>query len=137
LSRDVDVRPSGPTGGTEPTTGGLFVDIENPVSGESVTLELPAENWEMRHLNDYAYLDKTPADGPCRKATFRNGLLSVRCLGAGIAFTLDEASQGSLDVRVRSGSGGLLHCLEFEGNGASDRPGLFRVANSPKPAACP
>lgn len=50
------------------------------------------------------------------------------CRGAGIVFSLNESSQGSLAVELTTGAGSeQSYCLAFGGN----------VIRDPSPAACP
>jgi len=61
--------------------------------------------------------------------------LVIKCHGLG-GFTLDEASQGALGLRLDVGTGGTRYCLSF-GAATLDVAGRFVAKASPPPAACP
>jgi hypothetical protein len=69
-----------------------------------------------------------------RRALVRHG--RVIFLGA-IEFSLDEASQGGLGVRLVMGPDALRRCLLFGGSVQRDTRGSFIAVKSPPPAACP
>jgi hypothetical protein len=55
--------------------------------------------------------------------------------GAQLAFMLDEATQGSLDVRLTL-AGGFARCLSFGGTALRDEPGQFIAKDAAAPASC-
>jgi hypothetical protein len=67
----------------------------------------------------------------------------VSCRGGGLTFTLDETSQGSLDVRLRQGGavGFADTCFGFGGTVVRDVQaapnGSFVARNALAPNACP
>ena len=67
--------------------------------------------------------------------------MTVTCRGAGLAFSLDEATQGELGVGLRLG--GDLFCLRLggvvrdTGHDADRRRGKFLARNAPAPTVCP
>jgi putative pyrroloquinoline-quinone binding quinoprotein len=134
-----------PGGPADPTIAGARLDLENPTSGESDSFTLPAANWTALGSppgsRGYLYSDTTLASGPCRTVRIGNrhdeGLIGAVCHGAQIAFSLDEASQGSLQVVLTTGSAHVVrHCMQFGGTVVNDRPGNFTVRNAPQPDAC-
>jgi outer membrane protein assembly factor BamB len=130
-----------------PTVSGTTLELRNPASGESTIIALPAANWRVRtsptgEAERYTYHDAARAAGPCRNVTILRGKkITARCAGAGIGFTLDEASQGNLAVTLTTGS--FPHCMLFGGVVTVDRPasggvtGLFKAENAGPPTACP
>jgi len=125
----------------DPTVAGALLDVLNPDSGERVTVPLPAAGWERRH-DGYRYRDGGRALGPCTRAQLRPGRLKLRCVGAGLPFTLDEPSQGALVVAVTLGSE-RVHCARFGGRvtadagAAGNRRGVFAAREAPAPPTCP
>lgn len=121
----------------DPRMAGATLELVNPVSGETMTLPLPAAGWSATGKG-YRYRSA----GPCRKIDLSaNKKASGVCVGAGIGFTLDEASQGTLALRLQLGT--VLHCASFGGEITADsstssgRTGLFRAKKSLAPATCP
>ena len=68
-------------------------------------------------------------------------LLLATCVGAGLGFSLDEPTQGSLDVRLTIGTA-CEYCMHFGGTVRKDQPtsgaslGFFDAADGPPPS-CP
>ncbi len=141
--------PAGPGGDGlgDPTVGGATLHLVNPTSGEEVTIPLPAAGWRRRSGQGYApsgyqYSDSGGAFGPCKAVSVKSGKkLTVSCRGTGVAFSLDEPTQGSLGVRLTLGSGlggeGFRTCLLFGGTVVVDRPGEFKASAAPAPSSCP
>jgi hypothetical protein len=126
-------------GPADPVLHGATVEIVNPVTMESASLFLPALFWE-RNSTGLRYSDPQRAASPCRKVTLkRERQLKVSCGGAGIGFTLDEAAQGTLAVRLTLGNGPLAVrlCSRFGGTIKRDVPGFFQARDAPTPVACP
>lgn len=100
---------------------------------------LPASAWTPLGTppgaRGYRYSDDDQALGPCTKAQVDGRRTKARCAGAGIAFSLDESSQGSLDVRFAVGSDPLTRCFHF-GGVSKDVPGSFAARRAPAPLAC-
>ena len=126
----------------DPTIGGASLELTNPTTLETVTMPLPVAGWSAiaartPGTHGYRYTDKSGALGPCTSVTItgRKGIVA-RCLGAGVAFSLDEASQGQIDLVVRFSPGGTRACISF-GGVIRDQPGLFTAINSAAPATCP
>ena len=144
------------TMGANPTEEGASVEINNPATGESASLALPARNWrevrspgrdaKVRPFRRWLYRDREQVDGPCKKVVVDRRRLRVDCRGEQIGFTLDETEgQGSLEVRLKLGAdGGTEFCWLFEGDAVrSDRStvgrraGRFVARLAPAPVACP
>lgn len=138
-----DPTPGGGSG------GGAVVEVYNTNgSGESVTVVLPATGWtaldDAQTPRGYKYKSALSTDGITR-VLVRGNLLRVRGGRANWGYTLDEASQGQVAVRVTMGNG-FRWCAESpakaSGNPPStasyDRVDKFLGARSaPAPAVCP
>jgi hypothetical protein len=127
---------------TDPRDGGAVLEIRNPTSGETTALSLPASNWTApgtpAGLRGYKYLDPSGAS-PCRLVLIKpNRRLKLSCSGDQIGFSLDEASQGSLVVRLTTGSGPTArrYCTVFGGI-VQDAPGSFVARDADAPIDCP
>ncbi len=140
------VAPSGAA--QDPTVSGASLRLRNPGSGEQVVIALPASNWvglgKPAGSKGYKYKDSSRSLGPCKVALLKPGkVIKAVCRGE-IAFTLDEPQQGTLDIRLSSGTGGgaLSFCTEFGGTVTEDRPavgakpGLFKATGATAPASC-
>jgi hypothetical protein len=140
VSKDRTFMTPAPEDASAPTVAGATLEISNPVSGESTSIFLPAAGWTMRPPNTiggtlYKYLDRALANGPCKVVVLKgNRVLKAKCDGAQLAFTLDEATQGTIDVRLVL-AGGFARCLSF-GGPLRDEPGQFIAKNAPAPATC-
>jgi outer membrane protein assembly factor BamB len=145
-SKDPRLAASGLDGLGDPTLGGGTLTLTNPTTAESVSYPLPAAGWRARPKREplaagYQYSDPAGTYGPCHAVSLKSGRkLVIKCRGAAFAFTLDEASQGSLAVRLTTGSGiageGFRYCLRFDGTVLDDRPGLFLAKDAPAPPTC-
>jgi hypothetical protein len=87
----------------------------------------------------YRYRDSSHAHGPCGTAQIKHGKtlkLSYKTTVAPIDFTLDEPTQGSLAVAVRSG--GLEYCATFGGSVVVDSgvQRRFLAKNAPATVGC-
>jgi hypothetical protein len=134
----------------DPTVGGGALTLRNPTTAEAITIPLPASDWSPITSSKpggegMRYRDST-GTAPCRVVVLRSGkMLKAKCQGPLVAYTLDEAAQGSLRVELRVGSGpvpGPTYCLEFGGSvvtdvgTAVDGRGLFIAKDSPAPTDC-
>lgn len=135
---------------SDPRLAGATVTLENPGTGEAAVFALPAGGaWQGLGVPagdaGYVYRDPGGAAGPCRTLVVQRGRrLVLRCDGrAGpIPFSLDEASQGVVEVRVAFGSGAVV-CARFggtvrrdAGTGSPPGRGVFRAVDAPAPASC-
>ena len=123
-----------------PDVQGMYLHVYNSATGDSACMPLPASGWDPYDgLEDpFFYRDPTNANGPCHKAKLiRNKRFLASCRGAGISYTLDEVSQGS--VAVAAILGDARYCTVFGGTVAKDSgpDGVFKARNAPRPTACP
>lgn len=101
-----------PTPGTtdDPTIGGGSVLISNPATSESETFVLPAIGWKGRGnppgSKGYSYTG-APGEACSTVKAAPGKLLKLVCTGkrGPIAFSLDEESQGELEVSFQFGNG--------------------------------
>jgi len=128
-----------------PVANGAFLHIfNNAGSGDSACFPLPATRWVGLNLDKalYQYSDPTFTSGPCDKVTIERGrLLRARCRSSvqPIAYSLDEAMQGSVGVNLTIGP--ATYCALFggtiTGTGDTGTGGRFRAKNAPAPTSCP
>jgi endo-1,4-beta-xylanase len=132
------------TGGGDPRRLGATLRLRNPSTGEESVLELPPGGWRQLAASagepGFAYRG-APGD-PCQGVRLRPGRgLDVNCRGAGLGFTLDEPSQGALEVELRLDGAPRL-CFRFGGVVAHDRGntgargGRFVARAAPAGTAC-
>jgi hypothetical protein len=126
--------------------GGRIV-LRNPTTGEEDSFVLPAQHWEGigtdKNPRGYRYRDTGQVSGSCRLVSIRVGRrLQAKCLGAGISFTLNEPSQGSLAAMISLGETPVSFCMEFGGEIVADFPvggffnrGKFKARDAPPPVA--
>jgi len=137
-SKDRGVLASAPGGSADPRFTGAVLELINPTTGETESISLPGVNWDLgsppaRPVR-YSYHDGSNAPGTCATLKLETGRgLRASCRTA--SFTLDEATQGSLAVRLTVG--GARYCALFGGSVASDAPGAFMAENAPVPLVCP
>ena len=142
VSRDTAVVAAAPASAGDPTIGGATLTIQNPTTLETATVALPAAGWQGLGTppgsSGYRYRDGAATFGPCRSALLRSGTLRVSCRGtmAAIAFSLDEATQGSVRVGLQAGSA-ASQCVTFGGTVSRDvgtgteSVGVFRARKAP------
>ncbi len=145
VSKDGEVAaPSGAQ--ARPTAVGGSLTLYNPGTTESDTYSLPAAGWKglgkPPGAKGYKYLDKTLANGPCKKVILKPGkLLKAVCKGDQIGFSLDEPGQGSLAIEATIG--GAKQCAVYGGvvkkdTQASDgKVGVFKAKDAPAALSCP
>src|SRR5262245_28077377 len=111
--------------GVDPVTNGASFQLYNVNgSGESVCLPLVAGSWAAKGKPPtlgYAYKDTAALSGPCKTAKVKGGkVLKVSCTAKlePIAYSLDEATQGSLAVRFTSGA--TTYCATCGGEKTAD-----------------
>jgi hypothetical protein len=132
----------------DPSLAGATLTISNPSTGESAELDLPpGRSWRPFGKDQSAgwvYLDLFGRNGPCTYLLVTHAASIVaRCSGlAGpLPFTLDEPTQGALDVTLRLG-GAPEQCMRFGGKVVLDTPatrrkkGVFLATGAPA-AGCP
>ena len=139
-----------PGSDTDPTVNGATVTVSNPTTAETDTYSLPASGWKglgnPEGAKGYKYKDADLVNGPCKTAQVKSGkIIKVGCSGAGIAYSLDEASQTSVAVTVRTGPAGeWQYCSTFGGDISKDAgaaatgdKGDFKSKDAERPPTCP
>jgi hypothetical protein len=127
LAKDVAVEAPLPGSAGDPSLAGATLELSNPDSGESAAFALPAgAAWQglgkPPGKDGWVYRDRQGLYGPCTLLEVRHGAsLRAACSGArgDIPFTLDEPTQGRLDLTLQLGAG-PLHCLRFGGQVQKD-----------------
>jgi hypothetical protein len=134
ISRDV-IRAPLPGGPDDPTANGATLRVTS-ASSESAVFDLPAGNWTMNSSGTvFRYKNVQAPAGPSavKVARIKNGsLIKVTAKGTGI--TLDEPSQGSIDLLLTSGT--RRYCASFGGTILRDEPNRFMAKSAPA-GACP
>ena len=138
-----------PGGDADPSIHGAELVLLNPATAETQTFTFPSGLWSARGnppgSKGFVYKDKTLSMGPCKRVILKPGKrLKVVCKGAGITFSLDEPTQGRLDLRFRTGSGAgaIEHCTNFGGTVQKDTQasgggtGLFKAKAAGFVAPC-
>ena len=147
LSTDPRMPPVPPGSSADPTVGGATLELRNPTTAETAAMALPAARWSglgsPPGSAGYSYADPSQADGPCSRVMLTPTTFVARCGGDGVDFTLDEPTQGSLGLRLSTGTGNLRRCIVFGGTvnrdaGSMGRgAGVFKASEAPPPLACP
>lgn len=106
---DGDPTPLGATG------GGATVTLYNSNgSGESFTVNLPAAGWHREGpLTGARYVYGASTLEPIYKVWIKNHKITIRGGRGSWGYSLDEASQGRLAVRLTLGSSGTTWCSEM------------------------
>jgi hypothetical protein len=90
-----------PGGPGDPTTAGATLRVYNAAgSGELVTVTLPATGWTVAGSG---YRFRAPS-GPITAVRVKADRIAIRGRGASWGYTLDEASQGRVALRLRLGT---------------------------------
>ena len=138
-----DLVDSAALGADDPIQSGAVVRILNPTTLEEALLPIPpGAGWKALGSppGEKGYRYKAPkGTGPCTSLVVKpRKLLRVSCKAAAvpIAFTLDEASQGSLAVSAAVG-GAPPQCSVFGGLVLRDEPGLFKAKAATAETECP
>jgi len=140
-----------PGSATDPTTAGLtgggavLTFYNSAGSGESFTVPLLAEGWRLWDgtVRRYVYTGD-PAVHPIGKIWLRGTRLTVRGGKQQWGYTLDEASQGRIAIRLTLGTG-VTYCTDVPARttgtppstAATDRPDRFVGVDAPAPDSCP
>jgi hypothetical protein len=137
----VVIPASGSTG--DPTVhGGTLIVANSAGSRERVRVDLPAAGWRSIGTplkpKGYQFRDSSPA-APIATVVVKADALTVKGRGAGWAYTLDEAEQGR--VAVRLGLGDVAWCAnaaaridlvdQFEGQKSSPPPPVCPISAAP------
>jgi hypothetical protein len=146
------VFPPAPGGPNDPRTAGATVTVYNssPVPGhptDAVTVSLAAVNWKAigsSSIAGYKYTGPDP-NGPIRAVVIKGDVLSVRGGKPNWTYTLNEASQGRVALRLvlNDGSGWCADApAKLSGSPLStantDKQDKFVAQpRTPAPASCP
>jgi hypothetical protein len=149
---DNQIVPPGATGPGDPTVngstgGGALLTVYNSNgSGEAVSVPLPASGWEVRVTGGgIAYRYRGATGDAITKVDVKSNHIKVRGGKSAWLYTLNEASQGSIAVQLRLGTG-VLFCANASAKvsgsppstASSDRIDKFQAEpKSPPPVTCP
>src|SRR6266404_464965 len=127
-----------PTPGSpdDPIHAGASLQLLYPSTSESFTFDLPSSHWSVTSAGTlYKYRDKVPVESGKVKVAIIGGR-KLKVSGQKVGITLNESSQGELDVVLSSGS--FRYCALFaDGAVRRDSPGVFSATGAPPPSACP
>lgn len=136
----------------DPSITGATIALSNPTTRERAVFVLPpGADWRLLGsrtapgAKGYLYQDKQGRSGPCTMLKMVPGKkLTLQCKATGpvAPFTLDETSQGALDVHIQIGA--FEYCLSSAGGELIEdratvpggKKGLFKVKNAPPPMRC-
>ena len=143
LIKDDFVTTPSPGSVNDPATAGATIRLVNPTTLEEAVFVIPGgPEWKAlgKPAGAKGYKYKAPAGlGPCRSIVVnprKKAKVVCSAKHGAIPFDLDEASQGSLSVSLRLGTGGA-QCATFGGLLIQDEPGSFKAKKSPAGSACP
>jgi hypothetical protein len=134
ISRDV-IRAPLPGGADDPTVHGATLRVTSG-NAETAVFDLPAANWLVNASGTvFSYRNLQAPGGPSavKVGRIKNGSL-IKFTSKGTGLTLDEPTQGSIDLVLTSGSD--RWCASFGGVILRDEPGRF-IAKSAGPGTCP
>jgi hypothetical protein len=136
----------------DPPSDGAFLQVYNASGAgtDSACIALPAAHWSAKGTASggatrFVYRDADFGDGPCANITVVDRkIVKATCQGKlhPLEFSLDEAQQGSVAVRLVTGE--HAYCSVFGPVAPIDEPGRFAAPNAslagecpPPPTSCP
>jgi len=142
--------PPPPGSAGDPSLGGGALMVYNAarITADGVAVDLPAAGWQRvgSAAAPRGWTFRSPAGtGPVRRLKITADRLSVKVGGATWGYSLDEAQQGRIAVRLALGAGGLGWCAEAPARvdglppttARNDRVGRFvGQPRTPPPTAC-
>jgi hypothetical protein len=128
----------------DPTANGAILRVYNSAgSAELMTVVLPPSGWTVRggFTTPRGFRFRaTDASAPVQRVDVQRDRIRIAARGAGWTYTLDEASQGSIALRLTLGSGATW-CAEA---GRAPYPArvdtvdrFIGASDTPPPAVCP
>ncbi|MDG2304157.1 MAG: hypothetical protein P8R42_05785 [Candidatus Binatia bacterium] len=144
------VRPPMPGSDGDPTIHGARLTVVNTAgSGEIAVFDLPADQWSAlgSPANPKGFRWKpTDSNSPVSSVQVRDDVLKIKAGDAGFSYTLDEATQGSVGLRLELGTLGWLYCADAPARTSGDPPSSAKYdkaerftgeKRAPPPALCP
>lgn len=125
----------------DPTAGGATFVLYNAAgSGEVAEVSLPASGWQALGTGTppkgYRFRDLTGTLG-VQSITLKPNKLTLKGGGAGLGYTLNEASQGRMALRLRLGDA-LPWCADMPPKPGNDEvDGYQAMPKSAAPVGCP
>jgi hypothetical protein len=107
-------------------------------SGQSLTVNLPAEHWKAlgkpNDVKGYKYVDKRRGGGSCSIVRVKAGKpIKAVCQGKGIGISPPLSDPVEVTLRV----GTLAYCAAFGGDFAKNKGGSFVARGGLVPTKCP
>jgi hypothetical protein len=128
--------PGAASASVPPTVSGATLTITNPATAETASASLPAGNWVANGPGTvFKFKNKGAPAGPSvvKSALFKSGGI-LKVSAKDTLITLDEASQGSLEVRLDIGDD--RYCARCDAP-AVDTAGKYSATNCTALPECP
>jgi len=123
----------------DPAVSGASLEISNPVTLETATLQLPASGWSANGTNTVFKFKNpdAPTGTPVKVAILKATLLKVVAKGTGI--TLDEATQGNIEISLTVGTDRYCSSCSTptKAEGAAGPEGQYLAKSCEAPPSCP
>jgi len=137
-----------PTLGGAGGGGGRLIVYNSAGSGEAVEIALPVTGWTALGTaivpNGYQWKSESNGDG-VKTVKVKADLIAVKGGGSGFGFTLDEAQQGRIALRLQLGAG-TPWCADSPAKASGNPPSTAKTdrvdrfqgaARTPAPVVCP
>ena len=123
----------------DPAVSGATLEIRNPVTLETATLQLPAGGWSANGTNTVLKFKNpdAPTGTAVKVAVIKASVLKVVAKGTGI--TLDEATQGSIALSLTVGTDRYCSSCSTpaKDEGAAGPEGQYLAKSCAVPPSCP
>ena len=123
----------------DPAVSGATLEIRNPVTLETATLQLPAGGWSANGTNTVLKFKNpdAPTGTAVKVAVIKASVLKVVANGTGI--TLDEATQGSIELSLTVGTDRYCSSCSTpaKDEGAAGPEGQYLAKSCAVPPSCP
>jgi DNA-binding beta-propeller fold protein YncE len=138
--------PPARSGAADPTIHGATIRVYNGagLTSDDMSAILPAVNWKLigtpANPKGYKYRVAKNVGLPVTKVVIKANSLSIRAGGSGWGYTLNEAQQGSVGLRLTlaDGSAWCTNTPAAAGSPPPDQVDLFKgLARAAAPATCP
>lgn len=125
----------------DPTIGGATLAVYNAAGGDECMIAcLPPTSWQLRGTATRPNYGFRATDTKITRASIKIDKLQLRGGGASFDYTLDEAAQGAIAVRIKFG-GGPSFCAEAGPRTAPPRRDVASrftaETKTPPPPDCP
>lgn len=139
-ANQVVLPPLGSPGDPLLAGGTLTIYNSSGLASDSVVVPLPAASWQLLGSTTTPKGYRFTSTGPIQRLTVKGNRITIRGGKAALGYTLDEAVQGSVALRLTLGAGPTWCAEAGRAPYAAkiDRPGRFQATKkTPAPPACP